>query len=594
MYRAFHTQNGIIVAIKRISIYEIPEEQLKPIHMEIDLLKKLSHPNIVKYIGKVYLDCINSNKHLNIVLEYVESGSLSAIAKRFKGFSESLISIYIKQVLQGLVYLHEQGIVHRDIKGANILTTKEGIVKLTDFGVATKLTESTKRMSIVGTPYWMAPEIAYPSGSVTPACDVWSLGCTVLELFTGSPPYYELEPMQALFRIVQDDCPPIPDSVSGSLNSFLLKCFQKEPLIRVTAKELLEHSWINKIPTPQIEESMPEEISNSIRYHMESISEMPENLVQHRRSEAKVSNDLAKEKRGSDNLSKSTGFTSDELLSNASLKKFRESRQVSADSVVGFHSEDYRNFESILKNYNVHSTENLIVTQVKLLEKLKSNYELTETPSLFADTKEILEGCCDASVLHLSLQILNLLCENNSEAQEKICSIGLAQKALSFVGEEYPRELRVEAAYLAGQLCHSTEFVSKLFMCSGGLEAVPKLLDSNFPENKDLLVLGIDCMLTLMEHDEELVLVWGKSEILYRVAVSIMNLANHEYLYKACEILLAFVKGPKHVQAKVCELENLSVLLNSLKDMKETGVSKVTKAIYYLSTEESLQNVSAI
>ena len=109
----------------------------------------------------------------------MESGSLACIIKRFGPFSETLVAVYIKQVLIGLDYLHKQGVVHRDIKGANILTTKDGVVKLADFGVATRLTELTEienSYSVVGTPYWMAPEIIEMRGHISTSCDIWSVG----------------------------------------------------------------------------------------------------------------------------------------------------------------------------------------------------------------------------------------------------------------------------------------------------------------------------------------------------------------------------------------------------------------------------------
>lgn len=118
----------------------------------------------------------------------------------------------MSQVLHGLLYLHEQGVIHRDIKGANILTTKEGLVKLADFGVASRTT-GLSESSVVGTPYWMAPEVIELSGATT-ASDIWSLGCTVIELLEGKPPYHNLQPMPALFRIVNDDHPPLPQGAS--------------------------------------------------------------------------------------------------------------------------------------------------------------------------------------------------------------------------------------------------------------------------------------------------------------------------------------------------------------------------------------------
>ena len=143
---------------------------------------------------------------------YCENGSLHSISKNFGKFPENLVGIYMSQVLHGLLYLHEQGVIHRDIKGANILTTKQGLVKLADFGVATR-TNTFHESSVVGTPYWMAPEVIELSGATT-ASDIWSLGCTVIELLDGKPPYHKLQPMHALFRIVNDDHPPLPEGAS--------------------------------------------------------------------------------------------------------------------------------------------------------------------------------------------------------------------------------------------------------------------------------------------------------------------------------------------------------------------------------------------
>ena len=212
---------------------------------EIELMQELKHPNIVKYI-----DTIKTKAYLHIVLEYVENGSLQNVIRKFGSFSESLTAIYITQVLKGLEYLHVQGVLHRDIKAANILTTKEGMVKLADFGVATKLSADglAGEQGVVGSPYWIAPEIIEMS-TPTAACDIWSVGCIVIELLTGKPPYYELAPMAALFRIVQDDYPPLPEGISQALRDFLLLCFQKEPVMRSSAEKLLRHAWLQNSST---------------------------------------------------------------------------------------------------------------------------------------------------------------------------------------------------------------------------------------------------------------------------------------------------------------------------------------------------------
>ncbi|KAI0579083.1 SPS1 Serine/threonine protein kinase [Pyrenophora tritici-repentis] len=237
VYRALNWGTGETVAIKQVRLENLGAADLKNMEMEIDLLKNLNHANIVKYHGFV-----RSSESLYIILEYCENGSLHSICKNFGKFPENLVALYMSQVLHGLLYLHEQGVIHRDIKGANILTTKEGLVKLADFGVATKQS-GLDQSSVVGTPYWMAPEVIELSGATT-SSDIWSLGCTVIELIEGKPPYHKLQPMQALFRIVNDEHPPIPGSASPLLREFLMECFQKNPTLRISAKRLLKHPWI--------------------------------------------------------------------------------------------------------------------------------------------------------------------------------------------------------------------------------------------------------------------------------------------------------------------------------------------------------------
>lgn len=174
---------------------------------------------ILEYISP--RDQLNCQRYMLIRYRYCENGSLHSIAKNFGRFPENLVALYMSQVLQGLQYLHDQGVIHRDIKGANILTTKQGLVKLADFGVASRTT-GLHESSVVGTPYWMAPEVIELSGATT-ASDIWSLGCTVIELLDGKPPYHKLQPMPALFRIVNDDHPPLPQGASP-VRKFLSFC----------------------------------------------------------------------------------------------------------------------------------------------------------------------------------------------------------------------------------------------------------------------------------------------------------------------------------------------------------------------------------
>ncbi|KAG5995727.1 hypothetical protein E4U54_002786, partial [Claviceps lovelessii] len=240
VYKAFNWSTGEAVAVKQVKLVNLPKSELRMIESEIDLLKNLLHDNIVKYIGFVKsVDC------LNIILEYCENGSLHSILKAYGKFPENLVGVYMTQVLRGLQYLHDQGVIHRDIKGANILTTKDGTVKLADFGVSTSTLAAgqDKEAQVVGTPYWMAPEIIQLSGASS-ASDIWSVGCTVIELLQGKPPYHNLAAMPALFAIVNDDHPPLPEGISPAARDFLMQCFQKDPNLRVSARKLLRHAWI--------------------------------------------------------------------------------------------------------------------------------------------------------------------------------------------------------------------------------------------------------------------------------------------------------------------------------------------------------------
>jgi Ras GTPase-activating-like protein IQGAP2/3 len=239
VYKGLNFETGETVAIKRISTEKIAADALASVEAELDLLKKLNHPNIVSYVG-----CHRSEKHLNIILEYIENGSLQAIVKKFGKFPETLVAVYTMQVLEGLEYLHEQHVVHRDIKAANILTTKEGTVKLADFGVATLAKVDNSNEAALGSPYWMAPEIISMKGAQT-ASDIWSLGCTIIELMMGQPPFFNLPPLSALYHIAEsDEMPPFPKDITEDLTDFLKQCFERDPTKRPTAEDLLSHPWI--------------------------------------------------------------------------------------------------------------------------------------------------------------------------------------------------------------------------------------------------------------------------------------------------------------------------------------------------------------
>ncbi|KAJ4775514.1 protein kinase family protein [Rhynchospora pubera] len=184
----------------------------------------------VKRDGKLY-----------IFLELVTQGSLASVYRRYR-LEDSQVSAYTQQILNALIYLHDRNIIHRDIKCSNILVDKNGRVKLSDFGLAKQL-DALVTNSFRGTPYWMAPEVVLvkPYG---PPADIWSLGCTVLEMLTGDLPYPGLERQQALFKIGKGERPPIPTTLSNAARDFIDRCLQVDPEKRPSATDLLKHPFV--------------------------------------------------------------------------------------------------------------------------------------------------------------------------------------------------------------------------------------------------------------------------------------------------------------------------------------------------------------
>ena len=237
-----------IVAIKQIDAEGISNEQILGIKGEIDTIKDLVHEHIVCYLGTLKL---SSPSRILIFLEYADRGSLRQFYQRKGALSEPQAANCTRQILEGMIYLHKNGIAHRDVKCANCLLTKDGVVKLADFGASKRFESDSVISGLKGTPHWMAPEVIKGTQMTTGwiKADVWSMGCTVVEMVTGKLPFSAYDnPMTAMYQIANGEQPPLPDVVSAkvseALKAFISACCALDP------NERPEASQLKRLPFP--------------------------------------------------------------------------------------------------------------------------------------------------------------------------------------------------------------------------------------------------------------------------------------------------------------------------------------------------------
>ncbi|XP_026131279.1 mitogen-activated protein kinase kinase kinase kinase 3-like isoform X8 [Carassius auratus] len=246
VYKARNVTTGELAAIKVIKLE--PGEDFAVVQQEIIMMKDCKHSNIVAYFGS-YL----RRDKLWICMEYCGGGSLQDIYHVTGPLTESQIAYVTRETLQGLFYLHSKGKMHRDIKGANILFTDNGYVKLADFGVSAQITATlAKRKSFIGTPYWMAPEVAAVErkGGYNHLCDIWAVGITAIELAELQPPMFDLHPMRALFLMTKSNFQPpkLKDKVkwTNNFHNFVKLALTKNPKKRPPADKLLQHPFVSQ------------------------------------------------------------------------------------------------------------------------------------------------------------------------------------------------------------------------------------------------------------------------------------------------------------------------------------------------------------
>ncbi|TID25424.1 hypothetical protein CANINC_002960 [Pichia inconspicua] len=235
VYLGLNTLTGELMAVKKV--------QRGDLAGEIALLKAVSHPNIVRFLGTQN----GPGSETQIFLEYVPGGSVASLLKTYGPFEEGLVRNFSRQVSLAVQYLHSLNIVHRDIKGANVLVDNAGGVKLGDFGISRRVENvANKRLSLQGSVFWMAPEVVrQATGAPATKADVWAIACLAIEMYTGSHPHSGLSPTQALFRIGSNGAKPeLPKQASKEGKEWLNKGLEEDWAARPTVDELLQMSFL--------------------------------------------------------------------------------------------------------------------------------------------------------------------------------------------------------------------------------------------------------------------------------------------------------------------------------------------------------------
>lgn len=247
VYKCRDVIDSSIFAVKVIPIKD--EDDISDFFHEVEVMKRCRNPHVLGYRGCFRGKNDYGQDALWIVIEYCEAGSISDLFRiSHTPINEELIAGVLQGALFGLRYLHENRMIHRDIKAANILINAQGIPKLADFGVSARLTVTQdKRSTAVGTPYWMAPEVIRES-FYNESADIWSIGITAIELAEKRPPLYKIHPMKAIFLIARSKPPTFadPSRFSPEFVDFVTLCLQKDPTARPSVSELLTHPFIAK------------------------------------------------------------------------------------------------------------------------------------------------------------------------------------------------------------------------------------------------------------------------------------------------------------------------------------------------------------
>ncbi|KAJ1925309.1 mitogen-activated protein kinase kinase kinase [Tieghemiomyces parasiticus] len=255
VYHAINAATGEFMAVKQIELPRTANAvinarqraMIKALYDETKFLKDFDMENIVQYLG---FDVVDNT--MNIFLEYVAGGSIATLIKQHGPLAEPVMHSFCRQTLSGLAYIHSHNVLHRDIKGGNILVDDRGVCKISDFGISKRndyelAYDCNSRMSLQGSVFWMAPEVVQAAG-YSAKVDIWSFGCLVLEMWTGQRPWLNFNDIQTMYKLGSNCPPPLPDDVDADCTTLLNLCFNPDPLGRPTATELLNNAFCQVEP----------------------------------------------------------------------------------------------------------------------------------------------------------------------------------------------------------------------------------------------------------------------------------------------------------------------------------------------------------
>ncbi|XP_026413746.1 mitogen-activated protein kinase kinase kinase 17-like [Papaver somniferum] len=257
---AVNRSNGYTFAVKSVDMNSCHPTHIQSLENEIQILQSLSSPYIVKYLSNDTEIQSSGSVNRNLHMEYMCNGTVSELSEQIYSGNEQMLRSYTRCIVSALQYIHSAGYVHCDVKGKNVLVSSiPGVAKLADFGSAKKISSDRNLGGSImarGTPLWMAPEVIQQVRQ-GPESDVWSLGCTVIEMITGKAPWKDSKPTMVYTIGYTNEIPEFPDDISDSCRDFLEKCLRRDPDSRWNCEQLLQHPFLSTDGVDSVNENSP-------------------------------------------------------------------------------------------------------------------------------------------------------------------------------------------------------------------------------------------------------------------------------------------------------------------------------------------------